>query len=476
MIRAYVFENGRLVEVPEGGADLDRAVWVDLLRPGEEEREAVERALGIRLPSREAMQEIETSSRLHRVDGGLVMTAPLLARAESAEPVSDPVTFLLHRGRLVTLRWIEPRAFEMFRSRAQQEPLSPATAEGVFAGLLDAVVDRLADTLEFAKREIHRISQSVFRAPVPDGGRDDGLRHVLAAIGRHGELISDIRESITGLQRLVLFWQGTAGRSGLAPEPAAVTDTLRRDLASLADHAAFLAHDVNVLLDATLGFVDIEQNHIIKIFTVLAVLFLPPTLVASIYGMNFHHMPELEWPFGYPPALLLMVLSASLPWRWFRRRGWLRGRSDGRRSCCRPGVAPRSGHARGRSPRPPAGLCPATAAAGLRGGCTGAAGPEVAAGSPRTIVYPLFPNGCAKMVNRSLKVSAPSRRPRHAPRRSPPSVPSPRSRGRRSGRRGAGAVRGRADPRPFRGGFRHPVGGDAASGAPLLHAGAARVR
>jgi magnesium transporter len=251
------------------------------------------------------------------------MTAPLLARAESDAPIADPVTFLLHRDRLVTLRYIEPRAFDLFSQRAQGEPLSVASAEAVLAGLLDAVVDRLADALEFARREIDRISHSVFRAPRQSGNEENGLQHVLTAIGRNGQLLSLIRESITGLQRLVLFWQHNSGRLGVVAELADALDTLRGDLASLADHAAFLAHDVNFLLDATLGFINIEQNHIIKIFSVLAVLFLPPTLVASIYGMNFESMPELSWPFGYPLALALMVLSAALPWRWFRRRGWL---------------------------------------------------------------------------------------------------------------------------------------------------------
>ncbi len=323
MIRAYVFEDGRLVEVPDAAAVPDRAVWIDLLRPDEDERAMVARRLGIDLPSREAMQEIETSSRLYRLDGGLVMTATLTAGTETEEPVSDPVTFLLHRGRLVTLRWIEPRAFALFRTRAEREPPSPATAEGILAALLDAVVDRLADALERVKRDTDRISRTVFREGPRGRNAIDHLRGVLADIGRRGDLLSDIRESIAGLQRLLLFWKGARGRGGTSPAPDDALATLEQDLASLADHAAFLAHDVGFLLNATLGFVGIEQNRTVAIVSVIAVLFLPPTLVASIYGMNFHHMPELSWPFGYPLALLLMGLSAWLSWRWFRRRGWL---------------------------------------------------------------------------------------------------------------------------------------------------------
>lgn len=323
MIRAWIDEEGHLVEAAEPRAALDRAVWIDLLRPEEVERAAVERALGIRLPSREEALEIESSSRLYRTDGGLVMTAPLIAGTESGNPVSDPVTFLLREDRLVTLRWIEPRAFERFAARLRREPPAPPAAGAVLAGLLDAVVDHLADALERVKRRTDGISCTVFREGVRGRTATERLRAVLTDIGRSGDRLSDIRESVAGLQRLVPFWKAAAGRAGIPPELADALATLERDLASLADHAGFLAGDVGFLLDATLGFVGIEQNRTVEIVSVIAVLFLPPTLVASIYGMNFAHMPELSWPFGYPLALLLMALSAWLPWCWFRRRGWL---------------------------------------------------------------------------------------------------------------------------------------------------------
>lgn len=322
MIRAWVAEDGRLVEAAEPRQALARAVWIDLLRPEEAERALVEKTLGGRLPDREEMLEIETSSRLHRADGGLVMTATLLAGTGTDEPVADPVTFFLRDGHLVTLRWIEPRAFDLFTTRARQEPLAEVTGEAVLAGLLDAVVDRLADALERVKRGTDRISRTVFREGVRGRDATEQLRSVLADIGRSGNLLSDIRESVAGLQRLLLFWRNARGRSDASGLTDTV-DTLERDLASLAHHADFVANDIGFLLDATLGFISIEQNRTVEIFSVIAVLFLPPTLVASIYGMNFGYMPELAWPFGYPLALLLMFLSAWLPWRWFRRRGWL---------------------------------------------------------------------------------------------------------------------------------------------------------
>lgn len=323
MIRAFVIENGRLTEAADPASALERAVWIDLLRPEEPERVQVGGALGIELPSREDMQEIEFSSRLYREDGALVMTAVLLANAETDHPETDPVTFVLHEGRLVTLRFIEPRAFELYRARGRRDSPVEGSGAGVLAGLLDAVVDRLADTLEYLKRETDRISREVFRPPQPERAAGDRLRILLRDIGRRGDLVSDIRESLLTLQRLVLFWRNSEDRPDGSKMLLASIETLSKDLGSLADHAGFLAHEINFLLSATLGFINIEQNSTIKIFSVIAVIFLPPTLVASVYGMNFAYMPELSWRWGYPFALLLMLLAAILPYRWFRYRGWL---------------------------------------------------------------------------------------------------------------------------------------------------------
>jgi magnesium transporter len=193
----------------------------------------------------------------------------------------------------------------------------------VLLALLDAIVDRLADLLEGGGREIEAISRSIFRH-VPDGARrGPDFRSILEQIGRQGDLVSNVADSLVTVERLVAFLTLVSEKRTTSKESRVRMKSLARDTRFLAGHAGSLSQKVTFLLDATLGMISIEQNAIIKIFSVAAVIFLPPTLVASIYGMNFHVMPELDWLFGYPFALGLMVLSAVLSYWVFKRQGWL---------------------------------------------------------------------------------------------------------------------------------------------------------
>ena len=191
-------------------------------------------------------------------------------------------------------------------------------------GLMDAFIDRLAQVLENTSDEIDQISHEVFRSRSRGDKREpQDLQSVIERIGRKGELLTMARESLLSILRLTSFHQ--AGGEGKKATTAMRQEakTLQRDATALADHAAYLSNKVNFLLDATLGLINLEQNQIIKIFTVASVAFLPPTLVASIYGMNFDVMPELKWMFGYPLAIIIMVASAILPFAYFKRRRWL---------------------------------------------------------------------------------------------------------------------------------------------------------
>jgi magnesium transporter len=197
----------------------------------------------------------------------------------------------------------------------------------VFQGLLDAVVERIADILENVGAGLEALSLEVFasRAGARSAGRD--YKEMLTRLGRYSDLASKTRESLLSMARLCWFYQ-EVDKSALAaqqdqPGLDAHVTTVNRDIAALSDHAAFLSGKVAFLLDATLGLINVEQNAIIKIVSVAAVVFLPPTLVASIYGMNFRHMPELAWPLGYPLAILMMIASAIFPFYWFKRKGWL---------------------------------------------------------------------------------------------------------------------------------------------------------
>jgi magnesium transporter len=234
-----------------------------------------------------------------------------------------PVTFVLANARLVTVRYHDPRAFQSFPAQAQRADLGCSDGEGVLIALLEAVVDRLADILERIAADVDGLSRTVFQneGARPQKARD--FQEVLRGLGRKGDLNSKVRDSLMTLDRLTGFLANVQVLRRAEKQGRAKLKTLGRDIASLNDHSGFLAQKITFLLDATLGLIGIEQNAIIKIFSVAAVVFLPPTLVASIYGMNFDHMPELDWLLGYPAALALMVVSAVLPYLFFKRRGWL---------------------------------------------------------------------------------------------------------------------------------------------------------
>lgn len=323
MIRTYVIESGRLVAFEGLRETLDGVVWFDLVEPTKEEEARLEGVLDVDLPTKEEMEEIEISSRLYNEDGGAFMTALLPARADDDDPDMHPVSFVLVSERLVTIRYHEPRAFKTFPLRAEKVPMGCETGEGVLIALLEAIVDRLADILERAGRDIDGISRAIFRQRDGKPTRNEDFKATLENIGRKGDLTSNIRDSLVTLERLVGFLSQDMIQRKSGRETRERIKTLSRDIRSLEDYAGFLAQKITFLLDATLGMINIEQNAIIKIFSVAAVVFLPPTLIASIYGMNFVHMPELEWLLGYPFAIGLMILSAILPYLFFKRRGWL---------------------------------------------------------------------------------------------------------------------------------------------------------
>jgi magnesium transporter len=241
-----------------------------------------------------------------------VMTAPILHRATAEIPESGVITFILLAQTLVTVRFVDPLPFVVFARRAERNPGLAATAQAALLGLLESVTDRLAD-VRAAVLGTDKQSREA-RRKAPD------LQDTLRRIGRVGDLATKARDSLLGLNRIAVFLNA---QGEMKKDIKARIKTLSRDLGSITDHANFLAGKVNFLLDATLGLINIEQNAIIKIFTVAAVAFLPPTLIASIYGMNFDFMPELKWHYGYLVAIGLMILSAVLPMWYFRRRGWL---------------------------------------------------------------------------------------------------------------------------------------------------------
>jgi magnesium transporter len=300
------------------------AVWIDLLNPTKEEERLVEASLAIEAPTREEMQEIEVSSRLYAENGAVYMTATVMSRMDSDLPLSGPVTFVLKGSQLLTIRYAEPRPFSNFTVRAQRTASGYVSGPLVLVGLIESLVNRMADVLEGVGNDIDALSREIFDADAKRA-RSRDFQDVLRRLGRKGDLATKVRESLVSLVRMIHFAQETIDLAHL-PEGKELKNRIKaidKDVVSLLDHTNYLSQKVNFLLDATLGLINIEQNGIIKLFSIVSVVLMPPTLVGTVYGMNFKAMPELNWEFGYPMALALMVISAVIPLVVFRRKGWM---------------------------------------------------------------------------------------------------------------------------------------------------------
>lgn len=299
--------------------------WIDLLEPTKEEEALAEKALGQNIPTPDELAEIEPSSRLYVRNGALFMTASVLHGVTEKKPNSDPIGFILTDKLLVTVRYIDPKPLIVFADHLYGEPELASDALSILARLLDAIIDRLADELESAGREIEFISAHVFERRSRRGSErrrsEMRLEALLLRIGEVQRLLAEVRESAMSTGRMLNFF--AASRRVKDSEHAGHVASLQEDIRALLDHSNFLADNLTFLLDASLGMIGLEQNFVMKILSVFAVVFMPPTLIAGIYGMNFEHMPELDWVLGYPMALGLIVASAVIPYMIARRNGWL---------------------------------------------------------------------------------------------------------------------------------------------------------
>ena len=326
MLNAYDWRADRLVRL-DTAVEHGPACWIDLVSPSAEEAAALETLTGIDLPSRDEMDDVEPSARLYAEDGGVFMIAAVATDLETHDPVKTPVSFILKGGRLVTVRYGQPRAFPVFIAHATNKPGERlATGESIMLGLIEAIIDRYADALEAKGVELEGISRLIFRKRDPRAMESHNLQSVIQDIGRAGDFLALIRESLSSLQRLLAYHAALSASRAPGKADREARQTLRlmqRDAAALSELSISMSSKVTFLMDATLGLINLEQNQIIKIFSVAAVALLPPTLIASIYGMNFDVMPELHWRYGYPAAVGAMVLSAALPYFYFRKKRWL---------------------------------------------------------------------------------------------------------------------------------------------------------
>ncbi|MCK1422768.1 magnesium transporter CorA family protein [Bradyrhizobium sp. 182] len=301
----------------------ESAVWIDLVNPSAAEDKAVERLAGIAIPTREDMQEIEISSRLYIENGARYMTATLMCHSDTDMPRTTAVTFILGDHRLVTVRYDLPKPFALVEAKLARSCTPAITGEMVLMELLDAVIDRCADILERCGTEIDQVSHDIFEPESERHGQAKRYSQILISIGRKGDLTSKVRESLVSIGRVVTFLSAVVEGVKWSKDMREQLKTMQRDVASLTDHASYLSNKITFVLDAMLGVVNLEQNNIIKLFSVMAVVLMPPTLIASIYGMNFKIMPELEWVHGYPMALVMMLIAAIVPYWIFKWKKWL---------------------------------------------------------------------------------------------------------------------------------------------------------
>lgn len=324
MLTVYTLSQGAVVaENVAAGAQLpDRPFWIDLHEPTPAEEAQVEAALAIEVPTPEEMREIETSSRLYREGTALVMTASILFNVETPSPETRAITFIVEGGTLITVRYAAPQPFRVFPVRLQSQPELAVSAEMTLVGLLDAIIDRLADALEMLDNVVSALSKAVFAPLEKDIPQVRNHRKQLEEIGINSIRCSKVDESLVGLSRLLTFLDSSLRQTGHKDVRLRIKD-LQRDVFSLSSYVERQSEKLQLMLDATLGMINIRQNAIMQVFSVVAVVFMPPTLIASIYGMNFEAMPELSWPWGYPVALGLILVSAVLPYLLFKRRRWL---------------------------------------------------------------------------------------------------------------------------------------------------------
>jgi magnesium transporter len=303
----------------------DHATWIDLEEPTHEEEKLVERCIEVGVPTQAEMAEIEPSSRLYEENGALYMTVSALRGLDEHHPTTTPIGFVLAHNRLVTVRYATPKPIRTFENHARRDPDLVRDGPTALVRLLDAIIDRLADEIEQISGTMEELSQEIFQEQQDERRIPaEKLTALLTRIGRAQTLLTKIRYSAVSTLRMLSFFGGTnRAHEESATELRHHLASLTTDVTSLSEHASFLSDNLTFLLDASLGLISIEQNAAMKLFSWAAVVFLPPTLIAGVFGMNFRHMPELDWYYGYPMSLVVMLITAVGPYLYFKKRGWI---------------------------------------------------------------------------------------------------------------------------------------------------------
>jgi len=327
MLNVFHCADGRVSRVTEVNSDaaLRDAAWIDMQQPTQDEVERVHQATGLHIPTQAEVSEIESSSRLATRDNVLYLSMPLIAfRNDQASGVG--AGFVLSQQRLITVRFAPSRAFDHYIETLLRDGLPHGSAAHILIGLFEALIDRQADLLEQMRSDFETISHSIFalgrEETMGRKNEDAQLRQTLAELGRLGDLGSHVRETLVGTARIAPYIE-TMAADWIAKDLLARLTTLRQDVGSLTDFATHLSDKQQFLLDATLGFINIAQNDVMKVMAIASVVGIPPVLIAGVYGMNFKYIPELNWQWGYAYSWAVIILSAVIPMAMFRWRKWI---------------------------------------------------------------------------------------------------------------------------------------------------------
>ena len=320
MLSAFVLTDGKLMQVQVGAAeDLSRkeTIWIDLAYPTEEERELVQSVFRLELPEDEELQDLQASARYYQDEHGIHIRSTFIQNSDEI-PSNVTMSFTLHEGRLLTVHDDDLAILRLFRMRARAGPGMVGDAVDILLGCYELAVERDADVLEEMYMTLDQVAALVLNRNKEIAGpvMRDNIERIAAQEDLNGKVRLDLMDNRRALSFLLKS-------RILSREHTQEVKGILRDIESLNGHTGFIADKINFLMDAILGMINLEQNKVIKIFSIAAVVFLPPTLVASIYGMNFEVMPELRWPWGYPLALLLMIMAGAAPYLYFKRKGWL---------------------------------------------------------------------------------------------------------------------------------------------------------
>ena len=301
--------------------------WIDAFDPTAEEVAALERALGMRVPNLADLEEIESSSRLSTEGQTTLMSLPATIRDDTGFPHTSPIGFVLSKERLLTIRFARLPSFEHLTKRLTERGEISEGGLGAAVTIIEIIIDHIADVLERIGGELDGISRKIFTtdAMSSKAGRprknNDAMRHLLQTVGGSGDLASKMSESLLGLNRMMPYIV-THASGYLTPEYKTRLEVISQDAKSLNDYEEHLTGKTQFLLDTLLGLANIEQNNVFRVLTVVSVVGIPPTFFASMWGMNFKTMPELDWPHGYTMGLAVIATSAILPAVWFKVKGW----------------------------------------------------------------------------------------------------------------------------------------------------------